>query len=67
MMSVPYAYHNFLKTKAQWLILFALAGFFLLRTLLRKKRARESTLSERDQARLRELLNDASEIRDEKQ
>lgn len=47
-------------------ILFAVAGFFLFRTLMKKKRARESALSEQDQERLRELLRDTSEIPDSK-
>lgn len=48
-------------------ILFAIASFFLFRTLLQKKRAQESVLSEQDQARLQELLRDNSETPDTKQ
>lgn len=48
-------------------ILFAIAGFFLFRTLMKKKQARESALSEQDQERLRELLRDTSETTDTKQ
>ena len=48
-------------------ILFAVAGFFLYRTLVKKKRARESTLSDQDQARLQALLRDTSEKPDTKQ
>ena len=47
-------------------ILFAIAGFFLFRTLMKKRRTREAALSEQDQERLRELLRDNSEIPDGK-
>lgn len=37
-------------------VLFAIAGFFLARTLLRKKQSRDSELSEQEQERLQRLL-----------
>ncbi len=48
-------------------VLFAVAGFFLFRTLQRKRRAEESALSDRDRERLRELLDDDSEKKDRKE
>ncbi len=49
-------------------ILFAIAGFFLARTLIRKRQAREAALSAQDEARLQELLrNDDPEKPDTKQ
>ena len=48
-------------------ILFAVAGFFLSRTLMQKRRARETSISKQDQERVRELLQDTSEEPDGKQ
>ncbi len=47
-------------------ILFAVAGFFLFRTLQKKRRAQEAALSDQDRERLRRLLDDDSETKDNK-
>ena len=44
-------------------ILFAVAGFFLFRTLQRKRRAQEAALSDQDQDRVRKLLNDENDLK----
>lgn len=46
------------------LILAVVASFFLLRTLVRKKRARETELSDQDQARLRKILAESPDGQD---
>lgn len=48
------------------LILAAVASFFLLRTLVRKKRARETELSDQDQARLQKILAESPDGQDTK-
>ena len=49
------------------LLLFLVAAFFLYRTLLKKKRAAETSFSEQDEKRLSHLLNDAPDTPDSKQ
>jgi cytochrome c-type biogenesis protein CcmH len=46
------------------LILVVIASFFLFRTLLRKKGAREAELSDQDQARLQKILAESTDGRE---